>query len=370
MHILALNPFHTGSHAAFLEGWSQWSEHRFDVRGLSGHHWKWRMRHSAITFAQQLHAAQLHAEAGDWDLLFCTDMLNLAEFKGLAPKHLRDLPTVAYFHENQLTYPSRTAEERDLHFAFSNLTTALAADAVWFNSDYHRRTWLEALPKFLSRMPDHAPRNAVEQIADKSRVLPPGIDVKADSTVPIKPNPGPLHIAWVSRWEHDKQPELFHAALQRLRLNSVPFELSILGERFAEVPPVFEQMRNDFSDHIQHWGYAADRAEYLNILRGADVVVSTAAHEFFGIAVMEAAACGAVPVVPDDLAYRELFAGSLAFLTDGTAEETAKALAVAAQQKRQHVEEWKQRRSSLRALAEGFHWRLTAPRLDRAVREI
>ena len=40
-----------------------------------------------------------------WDCLFCSDMLNLAELKGLAPRILGSLPSVLYFHENQLTYP-------------------------------------------------------------------------------------------------------------------------------------------------------------------------------------------------------------------------------------------------------------------------
>lgn len=36
------------------------------------------MRHSAITFASQ--AAELMEKRQNWDLLFCSDMLNLAKF--------------------------------------------------------------------------------------------------------------------------------------------------------------------------------------------------------------------------------------------------------------------------------------------------
>lgn len=134
MNILALEPYYGGSHRAFLDGWIATSRHTWTPLTLPAHHWKWRMRHAAITFAEQVASCpNTH-----FDAIFCSDMLNLAVFRGLAPQPISKLPTVVYFHENQLTYPDNSRTQRDYHYAFDNFQTLLAADQAWFNSDYHR----------------------------------------------------------------------------------------------------------------------------------------------------------------------------------------------------------------------------------------
>jgi len=308
--ILALNPWHGGSHRAFLDGWMRHSRHEFTVLSLPPTKWKWRMRHAAVTFSRELPGSQAH------DMLFCTDMLNLAEFRGLCSAEVRRLPTVVYFHENQLTYPTQQAEERDLHFAYSNLTSALAADAVWFNSAFHRQEFLSALPRFLKRMPDHSHLDAVTDIEAKSAIQSPGID-PPHGRAPAR-RPGPIRLLWASRWEHDKQPELFFAALRQLITDGVDFRVSVLGESFRNSPSCFAEARGWLSDYIDHWGFATDRSEYLRILSDRDVIVSTAGHEFFGIAVVEAVAAGCVPLVPNALAYPETLGSESRWFHDGT----------------------------------------------------
>ena len=49
--------------------------------------------------------------------------------------------------------------------------------------------------------------------------------------------------------------------------------------------------------------------EYAALLWAADLVVSTAIHEFFGVAVVEAIYCGCRPVLPWRLSYPELIPG-------------------------------------------------------------
>ena len=337
MRILALNPYHGGSHKVFLDGWIAHSRHEFDVLQLPAYKWKWRMRHAAMTFAEHLNSgARISSMTEDlaigsygsfpllkpndptWDAIFCTDMLNLAEFRGLCPPAIRKLPTVVYFHENQLTYPSEDAE-RDLHYGFTNLTTALAASAVWWNSEFHKDTFLGAAAELIGRMPDFQPEFAIDAIRAKSRVRPPGVvpigvgECKSD-------NESPLHIVWVSRWEHDKDPETFFAALHELASKDIPFTVSVLGESFANQPECFEIARRELGERVSHWGYLESADSYRRALQSADVVVSTARHEFFGIAVVEAVSASCFPCVPRRLAYPEVLGDEPAYFHDGTVE--------------------------------------------------
>ena len=334
LRILALNPYHGGSHRAFLDEWGEHSRHDFHVLTLPPYKWKWRMRHAAVTFAQKLED-RCHGEH-DWDVLFCTDMLNLAELLGLCIPSIRDLPRIVYFHENQLTYPNREDRERDLHFAFTNITTALAANRIWFNSAFHRDEFLSAVDEWMRRMPDYQLLDAADTIRAKSSIQPPGIlstplskllhheaRGRVDKEDPIEELPPFLRIVWVSRWEYDKDPDTFFAALRLLRDRGFAFRLNVLGESFGNAPSVFEESKCDLAEYIDHWGFASSREKYEGLLLNSDVVVSTAKHEFFGIAVLEAVAAGCFPLVPRSLAYPEVLGCHKDFFHDGTSHGLA-----------------------------------------------
>ncbi len=340
MKILALEAYYGGSHKAFLDGWIKHSRHDWTLLTLPATKWRWRMRHSAATFAGQIRGKLLghdpefsfgksgHVPSfpsgfppdNTFDAIFCSDMLNLAEFRGLAPKELRLVPAVAYFHENQLTYPVREESERDYHFMFSNMMTALSADSVWFNSEFHKHSFLSALRDFLKRMPDHQPLEEVGEIESKSVVRYPGID-----PLPARGprREGPLRILWAARWEPDKRPDVFFEAIDILDRAGEEFELSVIGGgRARDILPAFEEARDRFGSRVIHWGFVDARAEYEKVLVEADVVVSTADHEFFGISIVEAVAAGAYPLVPRRLAYPEVLKEE-SFFYEGGAEPLA-----------------------------------------------
>jgi len=321
------------------------------------------MRHGAITLADLVNQG---AAVGDtWDVLLCSDMLNLAEFRGLADERVGRLPSVAYFHENQLTYPVRHEDERDYHFVLSNLTTALAASSVWFNSAFHRDSFLDALPAFLRRMPDHQPFDAIDRIRAKSLIQPQGIN-ELPPRGPRKP--GPMRVLWAARWEFDKNPETFFEALKMVEARGEAFRLSVIGEQFRESPEVFAWAEGHFADRIDRWGYQGDRSAYESALCEADVIVSTANHEFFGVSVVEAIATGAYPLLPRRLAYPEILGDAEAarqdgFFYDGSAEQLAVMLAGLAE-RLTRGDLWQgQADRALRAVGR-FFWPSLAPKLD------
>ncbi len=309
MRILYVEPFESGSHASFTRALTQGIDAHWTALTLPGRHWKWRMRGSAAW------AALVHAEAlaADHDVLLASSFVPLAELVGLCPR-LSAHPRILYFHENQLAYPQHGGDPhgRDHHFGFTQLVSALAATHCVFNSTYNLRSFLAQGRALLARMPDAVPAGWIETIEARSRVLPVPVDLPdaAPGLGPASDDPirgqGPL-LLWNHRWEHDKNPEGLFAALRVLVDRAVPFRIAVCGQRFSRSPAVFDQARGWLGCRVEHWGYCETAAEYQALLGRAHVAISTANHEFFGIAMVEAAHHGARPLVPDRLAYPEIF---------------------------------------------------------------
>jgi len=315
MRILYLDPFHGGSHAAVAAGYARHSQHDITLLTLSiAGGWRWRMRGAAVTLARRLRA-HMREQQATFDLIIATDMFDLAAFLGLTRDLTANVPVALYFHENQLTYPLPPGRARDLAFPWLNYTSALAADALCFNSDFHRRAFLEALPALLGRFHDHQELDLLDMLAAKARVLPPGIDLArldaplqiADCRLQIdEPNLQSPILLWNSRWEYDKGPQAFFDALRELVARGLEFRVIVAGEHIDPNEPNFLAAREWLGPRVLAWGYAPDLAAYRTILHQSDIVVSTAIQEFFGISVIEALYCGCVPVLPRRLSYPEL----------------------------------------------------------------
>ncbi|MGE3165141.1 MAG: DUF3524 domain-containing protein [Planctomycetota bacterium] len=355
--VLAIEPYAAGSHRSFLEGLTRWSRHEWVVSTLPPRKWKWRLRTSALHFAREV------VSGGPWDLLFVSDYLNLAELVALLPPPLRDIPAIVYFHENQLTYPLQDGERRDVHFGLNHLYAMLAARSVAFNSAFHQREFARALEALLALVPDVATRPWLDAALAKAVVQPLGHELEA------RPPRGacdrPPIIAWNHRWEYDKDPAAFLAALRELDARGLDFRIRLLGQRFETVPPEFDEITLQFAHRLDHVGFVADRGEYFEQLAGADIVVSTANHDFFGLGTLEALRLGLYPVLPDDLAYPELLPDRAdvreAFLYPravGLAEPLARAL--------RHVRDGEllELRESVVRHTDEFHWSRLAPRYD------
>jgi glycosyltransferase involved in cell wall biosynthesis len=307
MRVLLLEPFFGGSHRQWAEGFQQRSSHQVTILSLPAYHWKWRMHGAAMSLAKRFMESDLVP-----DLILATDMLDLACFLSITRKRTAGIPTVIYFHENQLTYPWSGSDEdvavqRDLHYAFINYTSALVADHVFFNSEYHRNSFLSELPHFLGRFPDHQNLHSVEQIRDKSSVLHLGLDLTGLETVqPSQINkPKEAVILWNHRWEYDKNPEEFFRSLYTIQERGAEFRLVVLGQRFPTSPKVFVEAEKVLKDRIIHCGYVSDRSEYARWLFTSDILPVTSYQDFFGISVVEAMFCNVKPLLPGRLAYAE-----------------------------------------------------------------
>ncbi len=345
--VLALEPYYGGSHKIFLDWLAADSCHDWEIMTLPPRKWKWRMMHSAVTFADQLaqqSSNQSIVKSPGYQIIFCTDMLNLAEFKGLMPAQFANIPVVVYFHENQLTYPTHYEKSKDRYFGWINITTALAADAVWFNSEYHMNSFLEAVTDRIRKAPDCRPANLADLIRAKSIVVPQGIrefdagavgsHVSAALHHPGGERmPGPLRILWAARWEFDKNPGDFFDAIRMVRAMGIDFRLSVIGGKSRNEECIFLQAEKEFADNIDHWGFIENNEEYEKVLSESDIAVSTAIHEFFGISIAEAVSAGAFPLVPNRLAYPEVLKensddeGRESFFYDGTPADLAEKIA-------------------------------------------
>lgn len=304
--VLFLDPFHGGSHRAFAEGWAKHSRHAFDLVTLPARFWKWRMRGAALHFARKV------TDPSVYDALVVTDLMSLSDLRALWGEACP--PALAYFHENQLSYPLPPGEAIDYQFGFTDITTCLAARRVLFNSRFQEDEFFDRLPGFLGMMPEFQPRWVIEAIRSRASVLHPGIDFGGGfDAVPVRRevesracDEGPPLIIWNHRWEFDKNPAAFFAALDAALARGQDFRLALLGENFQVVPKEFEAARARYGDRIVQYGHVDDRAAYLDWLKRGEIVVSTATQENFGMAVVEAMAFGCLPLLPRRLAYPEI----------------------------------------------------------------
>jgi len=304
LRLLLLAPYCGGSHRAWAEGYVAHSCHDVTLLGLDARFWKWRMQGGAVTLAERVRALDARP-----DLILATDMLNLPAFLALTRDFLADVPAAMYVHENQLTYPFPPGEKRDLTYAMINWLSMLTAGRVYFNSAYHLEDWFGALPNMLKHFPDYSHLHRVGGVRAKASVLPVGCDLSRFDRLPGPDEPSaPPLILWNQRWEYDKDPETFFHALCALDEAGMDFRVAIAGRSHRQAAPEFEAARERLGSRVVHFGYA-ETGTYERLLRRADLVVSTAIHEFFGVAIVEAIYAGCLPLLPDRLSYPELIPG-------------------------------------------------------------
>ena len=242
-----------------------------------------------------------------------------------------------------------------------------------FGSSHDRREFLGAAGELLAAMPDEVPAGVVEELERKSGVLPVGCDLRrfdAQRERALREAAegrwgdlarGPL-LLWNQRWEYDKAPERFFAALALLKEEGVPFRLAMAGPDEGESTGAFLGARDELADRIVHWGGVPGDADYAALLWAADVVACAAIQESFGIGVVEAVYCGCRPVLPRRLSHPEVIPAAAHEDVLYREGELVPALARALAEPRAWSENWQ------RTWVARFDWACLGGRYDEEIR--
>lgn len=283
---------------------------------LPARHFAWRAAGNALAFAAQI--PRPGPEQGYDRILACAPV-DLASLRGLRPD-LAATPTVLYLHDNEFAWPDNPREQGRLDRQFRQTLALLAADRVRVNSRFNATTLMAGVRRMLDGFPDLVPASTAEDIEARLAVLPVPLEDALFEACPAEPGGrGPiaaglrdrrerLELVWNHRWEWDKGPDRLPELVRLLRAAGLSFRLHVLGQRFRRQPPAFAELEALLppGDPARgQFGRLESADAYRQLLRDSDVVLSTALHEFQGLAVLEATALGCVPCVPDRLAYPE-----------------------------------------------------------------
>ncbi|XP_074450574.1 tRNA-queuosine alpha-mannosyltransferase isoform X6 [Larus michahellis] len=352
MSVLLIEAFYGGSHKQLMDLLQEELREDCVLWTLPAKKWHWKARTAALYFMQTVPAST------NYRILFASSVLNLAELAALRPD-LAKLKKVLYFHENQLVYPVQKCQERDFQYGYNQVLSWFMPEhklarlekviGVKSNGDAYRSEGLPGQQKSRALMKTSDARResglceAQPGLCTTQHEGPPspltaparlGTSEASESTNPCQEedkqhltfNLGnissgrdyqqrPLHVAWPHRWEHDKDPETFFKVLLKLKEKDLPFHVSVLGEAFTEIPDIFAEAKKALGSSVLHWGYLPSKEDYFQALCMADVVISTAKHEFFGVAMVEAVYCGCYPLCPKALVYPEIFPAEYLYST-------------------------------------------------------
>ncbi|GIE95727.1 glycosyltransferase [Paractinoplanes rishiriensis] len=182
--------------------------------------------------------------------------------------------------------------------------------------------------------------------------VPLGVDLeafhpsRADAAVRARyARPDELMVVFCSRLSAVKRPELAVDAVAALRTNKAPAVLVVAGDGARRAALAYRAARLP----VRFAGHIADRAAVAALLASADVVVSPGPVETFGLAALEALACGTPVVVNETSALPEVV-GDAGVAVPGTGEAFAEGVRVLMARPEA------QRRAAARTRAEGFGW--------------
>ena len=324
-----------------------------DLIRLHRAHWRWL----ALTGHRDLTSAVSELNYRRPDAVVCSGPADLVKIAAGLPSCWGDVPLAVYFHESQWTYPDPELDPRP--YVTAHLDALERANAVWFNSAYHLRAFHEAATTNPSLRVRRLAREIIPANWHKTRVLHPPVLVShlpGERAACEQPA-----IAWAARWEREKRPDVFVEAIQMCLAGGLRPRIYLLG-----IPAGLEGIAGQLPADVRSLlalgsGYPA-RGEYEAALARADLWVSTAAHEFFGVAAIEAALLGATPILPRSLAYPETLPSAPTY-APGDPSDLARVILALAERRFQQPAPWQ-------IDASRFHAARAAERFDELIGEL
>jgi len=179
--------------------------------------------------------------------------------------------------------------------------------------------------------------------------VPLGVDLERFRPANRRQPDGEPLLVLCSRLSREKRPDLAIEALRVLRRMGYPVRLVVAGSG----PLTASLRRRARGLPVEMVGHLADRSSVAGLLGSADVVLAPGPVETFGLAALEALACGTPVVAASTSAVAELVAGGAG--RSARPEPPALAAAVAALLAVPEA----RRRQAARARAELFPWSRT-----------
>ncbi|MEV6346871.1 glycosyltransferase [Actinoplanes sp. NPDC051851] len=157
--------------------------------------------------------------------------------------------------------------------------------------------------------------------------------------------PDELLLVYASRLSAAKRPELAVDTIAALRNIKIPAVLVMSGDGTRRAALAYRAARLP----VRFAGHIAERSEVASLMASADVSLAPGPVETFGLAALEALACGTPVVVDEQSALPEVI-GEAGVAVPGTAEAFADGVAQLLERSPE------ERRTAARARAEHFGW--------------
>jgi len=199
---------------------------------------------------------------------------------------------VVYFHSNQLPDPANFNPDGNLDL--TNLTTATTAGEIWFNSQYHARSFMDGIEELVATHEELQSRNPIEDLHTKRHLMPPPVDLswarEVAGSQSLERDPNAVFVETA-----EANVELLNAALIRLHQEKHPINLVVTG-------PV-NQLTDCFPRRVIH---ETDVAGQIRGLLTCGTFVSTRIAPTFDENAVRAMSLGCRPVLPHTGVYPEI----------------------------------------------------------------